>query len=118
MLPLVTELGYEVGCKLHAKKSTYRSDGTELRTGLLAELLGRRETVDRILERMRSNPKLGLMAPQGSRLSLADHDVNIQNREWLNEMLRRLGRPEEIGRYSFRFPAGSMFWFRPRALRP
>jgi lipopolysaccharide biosynthesis protein len=118
MLPLVSDLKYKVGCKLHAKKSTYRSDGTKLRMGLVGELVGTRETVDRIVERMLSDPKLGLVVPQGSQLCLADHDLNILNRKWLNELLLRLGRPDQIGRYSFHFAAGSMFWFRPGALRP
>lgn len=118
MLPIVACLGYETACKLHAKKSTYRADGTSLRTGLVGELVGKREAVEQILACMRGDPKVGLVVPGGSRLSLAEHDLNIQNRRWLDELLLQLGHPDQRGRYDFRFPAGSMFWFRPGAMRP
>lgn len=117
-LSLVSELGYEVCCKIHAKKSTYRSDGARLRAGLTEELLGAANVVERILDCFRRDPDVGLVVPHCSRLSLAEHDVNVLNRAWLNELLSRLDRPDEIDRYGFRFPAGSMFWFRPEALKP
>ena len=118
MVTLASTFGYQVGCKIHTKKSIHRSDGTNLRTRLLGELIGTHDRVDRILSSFRADPSLGMVVPQGSRLSLVEKCLNIFNRKWLNEMLPRLGRSEEIDLYRFHFPAGSMFWFRPAALNP
>jgi lipopolysaccharide biosynthesis protein len=117
-LTVVSELGYDVGCKIHAKKSTYRSDGANIRAELIDVLLGSRTTVEAIVNRFQVDPALGLVLAHGSRPSLTEKFANRDNRGWLDELLPRLGRGEEIGMYNFRFPAGSMFWFRPGALKP
>ena len=118
VLKLVRGLGYELGCKIHTKKSTYRADGETLRAGIVGNLLGSRETVRWTLDRFRADPQLGLVWPMGSTVRLSKYDRNILNRKWLNELLPRLGRSDQVNKYEFAFGAGSMFWFRPPALSP
>ncbi|PBB44076.1 hypothetical protein CK222_10115 [Mesorhizobium sp. WSM3866] len=118
LLPLLLSEGYETACKVHSKKSLHRHDGNALRSGALSKLLGWREGVKQIIQRFDNDHKLGLLAPAGSLLNLSELDRNVLNRNWLDRLLPTLGMQAQVGRYDTVFPAGSMFWFRPKALRP
>jgi lipopolysaccharide biosynthesis protein len=118
LLPLLLSEGYELACKVHSKKSLHRRDGHALRSSALSSLLGSRELVKQIIRRFEKDRKLGLLAPAGTLLDLSELDRNILNRNWLDRLLPRLGMQAQVGRYDTVFPAGSMFWFRPKALKP
>ncbi|WP_292705894.1 glycoside hydrolase family 99-like domain-containing protein [Mesorhizobium sp.] len=118
LLPFLLSEGYDVGCKVHSKKSLHRRDGAVLRGNALKALLGSPQCVKQIIQRFNANSGLGLLAPAGSLLDLGQPDRNVLNRGWLDRLLPRLGMTSRIGRYDMVFPAGSMFWFRPEALRP
>ncbi|WP_176480024.1 glycoside hydrolase family 99-like domain-containing protein [Mesorhizobium sp. WSM3859] len=118
LLPLLVSEGYELACKVHSKKSPHRRDGDALRSSALSSLLGSRERVEQIVRRFEKDRKLGLLAPAGTLLDLGELDRNILNRSWLDRLFPRLGMQAQVGRYDTVFPAGSMFWFRPKALKP
>ncbi|TPI44868.1 hypothetical protein FJW05_20490 [Mesorhizobium sp. B2-9-1] len=118
LLPLLLSEGYELACKVHSKKSLHRLDGNALRTSALSSLLGSVKHVKQIVRRFEKDRKLGLLAPAGTLLDLSELDRNILNRNWLDRLLPRLGMQAQVGRYDTVFPAGSMFWFRPKALKP
>lgn len=117
LLPFLLSEGYELACKVHGKKSPHRRDGNALRSSALESLLGSRERVQQIIRRFDEDRKLGLLAPAGSLLDLGELDRNILNRNWLDRLLPGLGMQAQVGRYDTVFPSGSMFWFRPKALR-
>ncbi|MER8584836.1 glycoside hydrolase family 99-like domain-containing protein [Mesorhizobium sp. M1338] len=117
LLPFLLGEGYELACKVHGKKSPHRRDGNALRSSALEGLLGSRERVRQIIRRFDEDSRLGLLAPAGSLLDLSELDRNILNRNWLDQLLPKLGMAAQVGRYDTVFPAGSMFWFRPKALR-
>lgn len=112
---LLSELGYELGCKLHAKKSPHRSDGEQLRLDAIEGLAGTTRFA-RNRGFLASHPDVGLIALDSSILRLDDIDHNFHNREWLSRLFPRIGAPHLADSYACEFVAGSMFWFRVRAL--
>ena len=114
----VERRGYRYACKVHTKKSPQHNDGSAWREALLAALLGSTTRFDSIRAQFESDPRLALLAPPASLRDLAEPDVHRGNVKWLDRLLARLGVQEQIGRYRFPFPAGSMYWFRLEALRP
>lgn len=104
----IAKLGYECCCKIHGKKSVYRNDGTAIRDNLLSDLLDNEEEIVKLFK-IRSD--LGLVV---SEKSLLDHDFN--------NMAANTSNVEticKIMKVSFRetdFPAGSMYWFAPKAV--
>lgn len=114
---LLSQLGYEVACKIHAKKSTHRADGTNLRQGALSDLLGTNARAGDVIRRFRTEPSLGLLSPAGALLNLEEPDLHAFNRAWLDKLLARAGHGDLAGSYRFKFVAGSMFWYRVAALK-
>ncbi|MFC6841295.1 glycoside hydrolase family 99-like domain-containing protein [Xanthomonas theicola] len=106
--------GVEVALKLHTKRSTHLDNGDAWRGELLQRLTGA-ERAARILQAFAADPTLGIVAPEGHLLPLADYWGG--NRAAADYLLRRTGRcglPLEHAR----FVSGSMFWVRLDALRP
>ena len=114
---IASDLGYLYVCKLHSKKSPHLKDGSIWRDALFSDLVKDRNGVKRIIEKFESNEKLGLLAPKKSFTSLANPSTHIDNREWLDKLLHRMGTSSMIGPYDLHFPAGSMYWVRVNALR-
>jgi lipopolysaccharide biosynthesis protein len=117
-LRLLQSAGYEVGCKVHSKRSPQRNDGATLRKHALESLLASSLSVDSLLERFRADPRAGILAPKGSLLWLGEPDRYILNKRWLDHLFQLLGNGELVDNYRCKFVAGSMFWFRVRALEP
>ena len=115
----ICDLGYTAVCKIHSKRSPHLEDGQgwkpengeTWRSQIFEELLGSQRLVARILEAFKTDGSLGMVGPAGSLLRYLD--VVGDNRETVSELMRRLELAEE----DFTFFAGSMFWFRPVALR-
>jgi lipopolysaccharide biosynthesis protein len=114
----VSQLGYQYVCKLHTKKSPQRTDGENLRENLISSLVATPNLVEKIVGRFSSESELGLLAPPNSLIDLSAPYIHSDNKPWLDVLLARLGAQESIGKYAFRFPAGSMYWFRVSALLP
>ena len=107
---------YDVCVHIHSKKSPHaKSRLAGWREHLYKNLLGSPEIVSGILEIL-SNKKVGVVFPQyftPIRISVnwGENYLNTKN------FLRRLGI-EMDNRHLIEFPAGSMFWFKPKALAP
>lgn len=104
---------YEAVCKIHSKKSVYHGAGEQWRDQLLGSLLGSSHTVLRVLQAFKRDPACGLVGPERAYVSNA--------RFWggNEERMRRLAAETGIedDRVRLGFFAGTMFWFRPAALR-
>lgn len=112
ILETISRFNYRAVCKLHTKMSLYREDGTQIRTQLVNTLIGSQATVDKIVTRFATNTSIGLIVPE--KYLIAHNDQNMKyNRENISALSSRL---EMNFKYDV-FPAGSMFWFKPDAIR-
>ena len=113
--PFIFEKRYEMCCKIHTKKSIHRIDGELLRRHALDCLL--KYNVDKIVQQFSQDEELGMIVPPDAFLYLSENsDWYDGNRPWLDELLTRMGEGDQIGKYQFDFPAGSMYWFRVASL--
>lgn len=138
VLPFLTALRadlppYEIGLKLHTKRSPHRDDGAEWRRFVTGSLLARRPGSAANGEGpgtdgpgadgpgawalLCDEPALGLIAPEG-------HLLPLRGRLALNErpmksMLATLDLDTSVAALEAgRFAASTMFWFRAEALAP
>jgi lipopolysaccharide biosynthesis protein len=109
-------LGYLFGCKIHTKKSLQLDSGAAWRRNLLECLLPGTNEIEKITERFSNMPALGLLVSEPFFFDLREPAKHFGNTQWLNLLLARISEEQMIGNYDFRFPAGSMFWFRIAAL--
>jgi lipopolysaccharide biosynthesis protein len=110
--------GYHFACKLHTKKSPHRIDGENWREQLMFSLVASRDQTVKIIKAFLSKEELGLLVPPNSLIDLSVPDIHMGNKKWLDSLLARLHANDKIGKYTFHFPAGSMYWFRISALLP
>ena len=103
---------YELVCKLHSKRSLHRVDGGRWREHLLNSLIGWKERTRAVVALMRADPNLGVLCPTGA-ITGAMHWGSCRN--LTAKLASRVD--VDINAQSLAFPAGSMFWFRPFALR-
>lgn len=108
---------YDWVCKLHSKKSSH-TEGQRWRQQLIQELVGKPEEVQALLLAMAATPKLGLVGP-------ARHLMHPGHARWGHQADRAsaalniaLGLPPlPEGASEWPYFAGTMFWFRPGAVR-
>jgi len=105
---------YSYACKIHTKKSVHSEVGEVWRKDLLSQLLGSRDRVEEFLACFRCFPDLGLIGPDGHRLT--DAQWWRKERARVMGLASRMAVPQE--HLGLDFFAGSMFWFRPAALKP
>ncbi|WP_168990365.1 rhamnan synthesis F family protein [Aureimonas flava] len=107
--------GFEIGLKLHTKRSVHRADGDQWRRFLTGSLLAGEDGTPDALVAMERVPTLGLVAPEAHLLALRSRIVlnGRITRRMIEAMGLGLTLAELEGR---RFAAGSMFWFRREAL--
>lgn len=115
LLPVLQQFGYATACKLHSKKSPHREDGQDWRA-LLWQGLFSPHAVAVASEAFDGDMSLGLLAPANALTDLSEPDIYTNNRPWLDRLLKRIEPRRAKGNYRLRFPAGSMFWFRPNAM--
>lgn len=104
------ELGYDIVCKVHSKQSKYRDDGSQIRDELYQGLLSAK-SIKEITSLFVAQLDLGLVTPKKY---LIEHTaINmLYNNQKTQELAKKLEMKFEYGD----FPAGSMYWFRPKAL--
>ncbi len=114
---------YDFFCHVHGKESPHVAFGDRWRRYLLHHLLHPVAVCD-ILEYFAARPRLGCVFPpifpellesmRHAGISPAGHEGEIAAAE---SLLRRLGAPAELCRADLCFSAGTMYWYRPEALR-
>jgi lipopolysaccharide biosynthesis protein len=109
-----TEIDFDIGLKLHTKRSLHRVDGAEWRRMLVDDLVPE-GGCGRFVELFRRDPNIGFLAPDAHWAPIGEHIGS--NFGLVFDLCWRLGidfgnRDYDTGR----FIAGSMFWFRRAAL--
>jgi lipopolysaccharide biosynthesis protein len=110
MYPRFLEGGYDFVCKLHSKKSPHLREGNQWRIDMVEQLLSAdaRNALDT------SRSEVGLIAPRGALESLRDVSIRLRSEKNLIELTKQLNYQIT---FTESFVAGSMFWFRPTALK-
>lgn len=114
--PELFSSGYDAIGHIHGKKSDYmkREEAQEWTRFLYDNLLGSSGLMlANILKAMQANEGIGLVFPDDP--SVFDWDDNFDHAISLWETM---GLGQTLKRASFNFPAGTMFWARPEALKP
>ena len=107
----IKDLGHTAICKIHSKKSTYRDDGDKIRDEIFESLLGSKEQIKNIITQFK-NTEAGLITLGKYLIPHTDKNMTY-DREIVYALADLLEFDFE---YSI-FPAGSMFWFTPNALK-
>lgn len=110
---LILPLGYKHVAKVHTKKSIYREDGDVLREELIDCVIGNHASVEQAIERFERDPKIGMLVPKKYLINHTEHNMTYDN-ELVDYITKKIGIKFRFGK----FPAGSMFWFRPQAMVP
>lgn len=106
---------YDLICKIHSKKSLHAQGIDNWRRYLFETLLGSPEVVVDHLDRFQQDATLGLIYPDytESIKPWIEWGSNKNQALWLlNELNCHFDESVQLD-----FPAGSMFWFRPQALK-
>lgn len=112
MLKEIDTLNYTCVCKIHSKKSIYRQDGAEIRGEILDSLIGDPEKVEAIVRRFKEDPLIGIISAKKYLIPHTDHNMT-----YCHGVVESLCNDLQIDFSYQNFPAGSMFWFRPAAIR-
>jgi lipopolysaccharide biosynthesis protein len=106
---------FDIGLKLHTKKSPQREDGAAWRNDVLDSLLPPPPGVADIVARLGADPRIGLVAPAGFALSV--RPWVLVNADGMARVMSAVGHElaDDDLDDAF-FAAGSMFWFRRCAL--
>lgn len=118
MLPLLQmlDLGivgdYDAVLKVHTKKSAHRRDGRRWRAQLLDALCPSPAGIELMIELLRTDPTVGMIAPTGHVLGLEFWGTNGKLIDAIASRVPLGYDPDRVW-----FAAGSMFWIRPELLR-
>ncbi len=108
---------YELVCKVHTKLSRHRADGGMWRRTMLRDLIGGLDACEQIVAAFEEDPALGLIVPQECALQSTYYwggdEAGARNRKRVQVLAKSIGLAPDA---DFVFPAGSMFWFRWKAL--
>ena len=99
--------------KLHTKRSTHLNNGDQWRKEMVSALLPD-DGGQQIIQHFQADPALGLLAPAGHLLPVAEFIGGNSHR--LSLLQPRLGLERNITESTF--ASGSMYWVRLQALRP
>ena len=116
-------MNYDLVCKIHTKKSNHDINLKGWRKYLWDNLLGNSLITNKIIHEFIENEKLGIVWPVsfpyithlGLESGWGSNQNSFQNLETAKKHFPELdlGNANSI----FDFPQGSMFWFRPKALK-
>jgi len=116
----IQPINYKLILKLHTKKSSALKEykglgdyGEKWREGALASLIGGSKRVDDIFDLFESNPALGIFSPVDCLHACKSTDANYSI---INQLLPGIDN-ETFDSNNYSYAGGSMFWFRPEALK-
>lgn len=121
ILPFLVALArtkdFDIGLKLHTKKSPQREDGELWRADVLNSILPQGRGTEDIITQLRNDSRIGFVTPEGFCLSV--RPWILQNEGALRRAMVAIGDDlDDRMLDDVFFAAGSMFWFRRSALAP
>jgi tetratricopeptide (TPR) repeat protein len=105
---------YDLVCKLHTKSSPHEPELRGWRLQLLFSLLASPEYIESLVKAFEDDPTLGVAMPPYHPRILNDIGWGL-NQSLATELCTKLGLSMPVTMDVF--PAGSMFWYRPAALK-
>ena len=120
VLASIAFLPYKYVCKLHTKKSPHIRNGDVWHEDMVTKLLASPDAIARVRGALDGHPQWGLVAPRGHVLPISPESYYWgQNADNVLELARASGMHlGDAAQLTFSFVGGSMFWFKPAALRP
>ena len=110
ILRKIHHLNYKGICKIHTKRSIYRSDGDQLRKSALEALLSPK-SITKVKAIFSQDSLAGTITPKS--LAIEHNSKNLHfNYANIVYATKKMNIPLSLSH----FPAGSMFWFKQRAL--
>ena len=107
----------DLGLLIHTKKSPHLRSGSVWRDYLWSSLIGTNDLISNVIDLFRVNPRLGMLAPEHWPELAANQPINWgYNFSAVQKIIREAGGNIALST-PLEFPSGSMFWFRPQALR-
>ena len=107
----IKDFRYKAICKIHSKKSEYRADGNDIRNELFDSLIGSEETISKILNTLKNDQRCGLITTGKYLIPHTDKNMTYDG-----QLVHELSEILNIEFKYSKFPAGSMYWFKPEAL--
>ena len=105
-------------CKLHSKKSAHAASGQTWRQQIIDSLAGSSDNVQDLLKALTADPLVGLVGPAQYLKVAGDPQWGHQSDRAASLLARRLRLPPVPGGGTeWPYFAGTMFWFKPAALR-
>jgi len=104
---------------LHTKRSPqHKNYGAEWLDTLLQDLIGNTRRVNAIINQFEENPNLGLVMPRSR--ELVKHEINWgANFDIASMLVQSIWPSQKLDKMApMVFPAGMMFWFKPKAMEP
>ena len=111
---------YDLVCRLHTKKSPQvdRNIGEIFKNHLFENLLHNKGYVTNLLELFLERPWIGIVMPPIVNISFPAIGFSwFTNKSWATHLVDYLGLKVELDADTPVAPYGTMFWFRPKALR-
>ncbi len=112
---------YDLCCKIHAKKSLYTgNDRSDWRQHIYYNLLGNKYIVNDIISRLANDKKLGMVFSDNFGMLPYWGYCWLTNKNIVTRLLKRLKLQPLLALLHYTyidFPAGTMFWFKPRAIK-
>lgn len=111
---------YDVACRLHSKKTPqcFPSQSAYFIEHLFENLLGSKSYVDNLLNLFQKDPNLGLVMPPVIHIGFGTLGFSwYTNKPKVEEICKKLHINVPLDDNTPVAPYGTMFWFRPKALR-
>jgi lipopolysaccharide biosynthesis protein len=110
---------YDYICKVHGKKSLQSLSLSYWRIYLLNNLLGSEKIIREIINILENNKNIGILYPPNYYVVEESNRRDPWRRNWKNcKILAERMKVDLDKNKDAEFPTGSMFWFRPGALKP
>ena len=113
VMRLIGTDSYRYLCKMHTKKTGDSALGNVWRKLLYYDLIGSAETVNAIIDRFETDPKTGMVT--GKNTILDSKRYAYGNTEKIDLLAQKTGIVYDS---YYLFPAGTMFWTRPKIVAP
>jgi len=112
---------FDLVCKVHGKKSLYTGSAQdEWRNHLCSNLLGSQQIVNDIISKFNTDQKLGMVFGDNYAMIPYWGYTWLTNKQQVSLLLEKLQLNELsslLHKTYIDYPAGSMFWFRPDAIK-